>query len=83
MAKFVKHTACGFLMQKELDHLALDACERPLAAIVGGAKVSTKLPVIQSLMAKWCVGWVGSMKCNHRRRRTPPTHPVSVLSIQP
>ena len=55
MAKFAKHTACGFLMQKELDHLALDACARPLAAIVGGAKVSTKLPVIQSLMAKWCV----------------------------
>ena len=53
MAKYVKHTSCGFLMQKELDHLALDACERPLAAVVGGAKVSTKLPVIQSLMAKW------------------------------
>ncbi len=51
----MKHTCCGFLMQRELDHLALDACERPLAAIVGGAKVSTKLPVIQSLMAKWCV----------------------------
>lgn len=42
-------------MIKELDHLALDAAERPLAAIVGGAKVSTKLPVIQSLLEKWLV----------------------------
>lgn len=52
IAKLVANNCAGFLMQKELDHLALDACERPLAAIVGGAKVSTKLPVIQSLMAK-------------------------------
>lgn len=67
MAKFVKHTACGFLMMKELDHLALDACERPLAAIVGGAKVSTKLPVIQSLMAKWCVPAWAPVCCITRR----------------
>lgn len=40
-------------MQKELDHLALEHAKRPLASIIGGAKVSTKLPVIESLLAKW------------------------------
>jgi hypothetical protein len=55
IASYVQYSCAGFLMQKELDHLALDNAERPLAAIIGGAKVSTKLPVIQSLLAKWCV----------------------------
>lgn len=44
-------------MQRELDHLALEHAKRPLAAIIGGAKVSTKLPVIQSLLAKWYAAW--------------------------
>ncbi len=46
--------AAGFLMQKELDAFAkvLDAPERPFVAILGGAKVSDKLPVIESLLPK-------------------------------
>jgi phosphoglycerate kinase len=52
MAKYVQHTCAGFLMIKELDHLALETAARPLAAIIGGAKVSSKLPVIQSLLNK-------------------------------
>lgn len=41
-------------MEKELKFLksAVDAPKRPFAAIVGGAKVSTKIPVIESLIGK-------------------------------
>lgn len=44
----------GRLMQAELEALsgALDEPERPVAALVGGAKVSTKLDVLTNLVAK-------------------------------
>ncbi len=44
----------GFLMQKELDYLgsAVEAPQRPFIAIIGGAKVSGKLEVLQNLMKK-------------------------------
>jgi phosphoglycerate kinase len=44
----------GRTMQAELDALAkaLDHPERPLAAIVGGAKISTKLDLLSNLLAK-------------------------------
>jgi len=47
-------SAAGRLMQAELEALsgALDAPQRPLAALVGGAKVSTKLDVLNNLSAK-------------------------------
>lgn len=47
-------SAAGYLLDKELKFLkgAVDAPERPLCAIVGGAKVSTKIPVIESLIEK-------------------------------
>ncbi|MBB4659188.1 phosphoglycerate kinase [Parvularcula dongshanensis] len=46
--------AAGRAMQRELDYLnaALAAPERPVMAIVGGAKVSTKLDVLQNLVSK-------------------------------
>ncbi len=46
--------AAGRLMQAELDHLAaaLEEPKRPLAAIVGGAKISTKLDLLGNLVAK-------------------------------
>ena len=46
--------ACGFLLQKELDAFGkvLTAPERPFVAILGGAKVSDKLPVIENLLPK-------------------------------
>mmetsp|Transcript_22849 Transcript_22849/g.70919 ORF Transcript_22849/g.70919 Transcript_22849/m.70919 type:complete len:349 (+) Transcript_22849:445-1491(+) len=44
--------ATGKLMEKELAFLRLDEAERPLAAIIGGAKVSSKLPVITALVEK-------------------------------
>jgi phosphoglycerate kinase len=47
-------TAAGRLMQAELEHLAraLDNPERPLVAIVGGAKVSTKIDLLTNLVSK-------------------------------
>jgi phosphoglycerate kinase len=44
----------GLAMERELDHLeaALGAPERPLVAVVGGAKVSTKIAVLKNLVAK-------------------------------
>jgi phosphoglycerate kinase len=46
--------AAGRLMEAELDHLAraLEAPQRPVAAIVGGAKVSTKLDLLGNLVTK-------------------------------
>ena len=47
-------SVAGRAMQAELDALskALDAPERPVAAVVGGAKISTKLDLLGSLSAK-------------------------------
>jgi len=54
VTKYVDHKVAGFLLQKEIAFLksAVDAPVRPFAAIVGGAKVSTKIPVIESLIEK-------------------------------
>lgn len=54
VTKFVKHKVAGFLLDKEIRFLkgAVDAPKRPFAAVVGGAKVSTKIPVIKSLIEK-------------------------------
>ncbi len=47
-------SACGFLIKKELDFMgkALDNPERPFVAILGGAKVSDKISVIENLIDK-------------------------------
>lgn len=54
VTKYVDHKVAGFLLQKEIAFLksAVDTPKRPFAAIVGGAKVSTKIPVIKSLIEK-------------------------------
>mmetsp|Transcript_29031 Transcript_29031/g.34508 ORF Transcript_29031/g.34508 Transcript_29031/m.34508 type:complete len:437 (+) Transcript_29031:164-1474(+) len=54
VAEHMKLSAAGYLLDKELKFLkgAVDAPNRPLCAIVGGAKVSTKIPVIESLIEK-------------------------------
>jgi phosphoglycerate kinase len=46
--------AAGRLMQEELEHLgrALESPKRPLMAVVGGAKVSTKLDLLKNLVRK-------------------------------
>jgi phosphoglycerate kinase len=51
---FVKQTAAGFLMAAEVEYLgkALTNPDRPFVAILGGAKVSDKLEVIENLLGK-------------------------------
>lgn len=54
VTKFLRPSVSGFLLQKELDYLdgAVTEPKRPFAAIVGGSKVSSKITVIESLLAK-------------------------------
>ena len=54
IAAFVKAKAAGYLMKKEVDFLsrAVHAPEKPYVAILGGAKVSDKIEVIDSLLTK-------------------------------
>jgi phosphoglycerate kinase len=54
ITKFVKKSAAGLLMEKELEYLGrvLQNPERPFVAILGGAKVSDKIGVIQNLLSK-------------------------------
>jgi phosphoglycerate kinase len=52
ITKFVKQAAAGLLMEKELAYLgkAISNPERPFVAVLGGAKVSDKIEVVQNLM---------------------------------
>jgi phosphoglycerate kinase len=54
MAQFVKEKAAGFLIVKEVEYLgkALGSPKRPFVALIGGAKVSDKIKVLESLMSK-------------------------------
>ena len=54
VTKFLNPSVAGFLLEKELKYLqgAIDNPMRPLAAIVGGSKVSSKIGVLDSLLDK-------------------------------
>lgn len=54
ITKFVKICAAGYLMMKELEYLGriLTNPERPFLAILGGAKISSKIGVINNLLEK-------------------------------
>ena len=51
---YIKETAVGYLMEKEIQYLgnAVNNPVRPFVAILGGAKVSDKLSVIENLLGK-------------------------------
>ena len=52
IAKFVPVSVAGFLMEKEVKYLEpiVTNPEKPLVAIIGGAKVSSKIAVLESLL---------------------------------
>ncbi|MBN2409798.1 MAG: phosphoglycerate kinase [Candidatus Aminicenantes bacterium] len=54
IAQFVKEKAAGLLLQKEVEYLgrAVHSPEKPYVVILGGAKVSDKIPVIENLLDK-------------------------------
>lgn len=54
VTRFIKTCAAGYLMQKELDYLgkSISDPKRPFTAILGGAKISGKIDVIENLLPK-------------------------------
>jgi phosphoglycerate kinase len=54
VSRHVKTSVAGLLMEKELRYLglALQGAERPFVAVLGGAKVSDKIEVIESLLPR-------------------------------
>jgi 3-phosphoglycerate kinase len=52
IAKFVPVSVAGFLMEKEVNYLEpiVTSPQKPLVAIIGGAKVSSKIAVLESLL---------------------------------
>jgi phosphoglycerate kinase len=54
VAKFFEDKAMGYLLQKEVESLdrILNSNEKPVTAVLGGAKVSSKITVIENILAK-------------------------------
>jgi phosphoglycerate kinase len=54
VVRFLRPAVAGLLMEKELDYLggALEKPKRPFVAVLGGAKISGKIDVIQQLLPK-------------------------------
>jgi len=54
VTKYVQPSVAGFLLRKELDYLqgVVTQPQRPFAALIGGAKVSSKIGVMESLVMK-------------------------------
>ncbi len=54
VAQFVETKVAGFLMSKEIDAFskALEVPVRPIALVVGGAKISTKITLLKAVMKK-------------------------------
>jgi phosphoglycerate kinase len=63
--KYLPHAA-GLLMQKEFETLTglLRSPHRPFLAVVGGAKISTKIEVLKSLIAKSDIIFIGGAMAN-------------------
>lgn len=54
VTRYLSPSVAGYLIEKELQYLqaAIESPQRPLAAIVGGSKVSSKIGVIETLLDK-------------------------------
>jgi len=67
---FVKQSAMGFLMERELEYLdgKLQSPEKPFLVIMGGAKVSDKILVISALMEKADAFLIGGAMANTFRK---------------
>ncbi|OSO93029.1 phosphoglycerate kinase [Cylindrospermopsis raciborskii CENA303] len=54
VTKYLSPSVAGYLVEKELQYLqaAIEFPQRPLAAIIGGSKVSSKIGVIETLLEK-------------------------------
>jgi phosphoglycerate kinase len=54
IASFVREKAAGYLLKKEVDYLSriTHDPEKPFVAILGGAKIEDKIPVLESLVGK-------------------------------
>ncbi|HLP90075.1 MAG TPA: phosphoglycerate kinase [Nostocaceae cyanobacterium] len=54
VTKYLSPSVAGYLVEKELQYLqsAIESPQRPLAAIIGGSKVSSKIGVIETLLEK-------------------------------
>lgn len=70
VTRFLRPAAAGLLLERELEHLGrlLEKPEKPFVAVLGGAKVSGKLDVIENLLPKLdrlCIG--GAMACTFFR----------------
>src|SRR5438067_1930228 len=66
ITKFIKKSAMGFLMEKELKYLheELDQPAKPFLVIMGGAKVSDKIGVLKALMEKADTILIGGAMAN-------------------
>ncbi|BCU75538.1 phosphoglycerate kinase [Luteolibacter sp. LG18] len=67
---YVSKSAMGFLMERELEYLVgkLESPERPFLVIMGGAKVSDKIQVINALMEKADAFIIGGAMANTFRK---------------
>lgn len=54
VTRFIQPAAAGFLIMKELEYIGglLDAPQKPFVAILGGAKISGKIDVVENLLPK-------------------------------
>jgi phosphoglycerate kinase len=66
ITKFVKQSAMGFLMEKEVQYLSHELARpaKPFVVILGGAKVSDKIGVIKALMEKADAILIGGAMAN-------------------
>jgi phosphoglycerate kinase len=75
MTRYVREKAAGLLLRREVDALSrlVRDPERPFAAVLGGAKVSDKIGVIENLLARvqsFCIG--GAMAYTFLRAQGKP-----------